>query len=207
MPGAYVYAYRNRNSNLRGPADFEAQTDTTGTYLLDVIEGEYFLVARLRKKGGDAGPPRPGDAWAIPAENPVKVHHNHASRVDFQLQTLMQPMIMREGTLTSGSTGFTGRVVNEAGEPATGAFVLAYRDSDFHRMPDFTSLPADSKGEFTLYLPEGGSYCLAARIKTRGQPVSGEPYGVLQTEHGACLQVENGQIRQIEAIVLKPYQR
>jgi hypothetical protein len=208
MAGAYVYAYRNRRSNLRGPADFEAQTDDSGRYFLDVIKGEYFLIARMRKAGGDTGPPRPGDAWAIPTVNPTKVESDRTNRVDFQLQTMVQPMIMREGTLTSGATGFTGHILNEDGQSATGAFVLAYRDSDFHRMPDFTSLPVAADGHFTLYLPEAGSYCLAARIKTRGQPVAGEPYGVLESsETGGCLRIENGQILEIGAIVLKPYRR
>ncbi len=207
MAGAYVYAYRNRHSNLRGPADFEAQTDGSGRYFLDVIDGKYFLVARMRKTGGDAGPPRPGDAWAMPATNPIRVESGRSCRVDFQLQTMVQPMIMRESTLTSGSTGFTGRILNERGQPATGAFVLAYRDGDFHRMPDFTSLPVDTDGQFTLYLPEAGAYCLAARTKMRGQPVAGEPYGVLKSETGGCLRIENGQILEIGAIVLKPYRR
>jgi hypothetical protein len=108
-----VYAYRN----LRGPADFETQADSSGTYFLAVIEGEYYLVARMRREGGNAGPPRPGDAWAMPATSPTPVKSGRISRVDLQLQTLVQSMIMREGTLPSGSTGFTGRILNDRGQP------------------------------------------------------------------------------------------
>ena len=66
--GAYVYAYRNMRSSLRGPADFEAQVDKSGHYFLDLVEGDYYLVARMRQSGADAGPPKAGDAWALPAK-------------------------------------------------------------------------------------------------------------------------------------------
>ena len=203
----YVYAYRSRRSNLRGPADFEARTDSTGTYFLDVIAGEYYLVARMRREGGNAGPPLPGDAWGMPVTNPVRVENGCTSRVDFQLQTMVRSMVMREGALSSGATGFTGRILDDRGQPAVGAFALAYRDHNFHRMPDFTSLPVNADGRFTLYLPEPGSYCLAARTRTRGQPVANEPYGVLEFENGGCPRVENGQLLEIGTIVLKPYRR
>jgi len=115
--GAYVYAYRNVRSGLRGPADFEAAVGDDGRYLLDLVEGSYHLVARLRPDGGDAGPPRVGDAWALPAKNPVAVGAGRITPVDFVLQTVAQPMVMREGTLTGGDTGFSGTLVDGSGRP------------------------------------------------------------------------------------------
>ena len=70
---ATVYAYRSARSGLRGPADFAAASDSDGRYLLDLAPGRYHLVARLRSGGNDSGPPRPGDAWALPAVNPVSL--------------------------------------------------------------------------------------------------------------------------------------
>jgi hypothetical protein len=205
--GAYVYAYRNRRSNLRGPADFEAQTDHIGRYFLDVIAGEYYLVARMRREGVSAGPPLAGDAWAMPALNPVQVESGRCSRVDLQLHPMVQSMGLREGTLTSGTTGFTGRILDAHGRPAVDALVLAYRDHDVQRMPDFTSLPVDAAGRFTLYLPEPGAYCLVARTRLRGQPSANEPHGVPESASDGCLPVEKDQILDIGTIVLKPYRR
>lgn len=102
--GAYVYAYRNPRSNLRGPADFEAQVDAEGHYFLDLVEGDYYLVARLRESGADAGPPKAGDAWALPEKNPLTVLADAVTTVNFVLQGVAQPMLMREGTLTGGDT-------------------------------------------------------------------------------------------------------
>ncbi|MBW2451196.1 MAG: carboxypeptidase regulatory-like domain-containing protein, partial [Deltaproteobacteria bacterium] len=120
MSGAFVYAYRNAKSNLRGPADFEARVDDQGRFLLDLVEGEYYLVARMRQTGADAGPPNPGDAWALPPFNPVTVKTSEIVPIDFVLQSVTQPMLMREGTFTSGGTGFTGQLVDDQNQPLAG---------------------------------------------------------------------------------------
>ncbi|MDH3997828.1 MAG: carboxypeptidase-like regulatory domain-containing protein, partial [Desulfuromonadales bacterium] len=115
--GSVVYAYRNARSNLRGPADFESKVNAAGAYALDLVAGDYYLIARLRQSGADSGPPRPGDAWALPADNPVTVAERQSLTVDFTLLGVSQPMLMRQGTLTGGDTGFTGLLLDERGEP------------------------------------------------------------------------------------------
>ena len=204
--GAWVYAYRSARSGLRGPADFAAEVAADGRYFLDLVEGTYHLVARWRSGGGEvAGPPRPGDAWAPFRDNPVKVQPGHVSRADFRLVGITQPMVLRQGTLVGGETGFTGRVVNERGHPVPGAVVLAYESADFHRMPDYTSPAADEEGRFTLYLPDPGRYCLTVRARPRGQPRAGEPFARLGSTLESCPVVEAGEIVDLGAIVLKPY--
>ena len=203
--GAFVYAYRSARHGLRGPADFGVRVERNGDYFLDLVEGEYHLVARLRQSGADAGPPRPGDAWAIHPENPVQIEKDAVVKVDFTLQGGSVPRQVREGSLTTGDTGFRGQLLDAAGRPFAGAFALAYRTSDFHRMPDLTSTPADENGYFTLYVPDPGIYCLAARTKTRGQPRAGEPYGILGTKSDSCRQAVAGEIHDVGTIVLQPY--
>ncbi len=203
--GAFVYAYRSPQGGLRGPADFGVRVNRDGRYFLDLVEGEYHLVARLRQTGADAGPPRPGDAWAIHGDNPVRVAEGAIRTIDFALQAGAVPRQVRTGSLAAGDTGFRGRLVDAQGRPMPGAFVLAYRDADFHRMPDLTSSPADDNGRFALYVGDVGRYCLAARTQTRGQPRAGEPYGTLGEGEGACRQAVAGEIRDIGTIVLAPY--
>lgn len=205
--GAYIYAYRSPRGGLRGPADFEAAVGTDGRYLLDLVEGSYHLVARQRPDGGDAGPPRSGDAWALPAKNPVTVAPGQLTSVDFTLHIVAQPMLMREGTLTSGDTGFTGTLLDAAGRPLAGAFVMAYPDGDLKRMPEATSPAVGEDGRFTLYLEHPGRWCLAARTRTRGQPVAGELYGVLGEGAAGCREVSAGQVAEVGAIRLSPYRR
>lgn len=202
---AYVYAYRSQRSNLRGPADFESLVDEDGRYFLDLVEGGYYLVARMRQSGADAGPPKPGDAWALPARNPVIVEPDATTVVDFTLQGIAQPMLMREGTLTSGDTGFTGTLINAEGQPLAGAFVIAYPDTDFQRMPEATSPAVGEDGRFRLYVDRPGLWCLAARTRTRGQPIAGEPYGTLGGKEKSCRETVAGQLIDVGTIQLTPY--
>lgn len=203
--GAFVYAYRTASQGLRGPADFGVRVDRDGHYFLDLVAGEYHLVARLRQTGADAGPPRPGDAWSIHDGNPVRVAAGQIGTVDFILQAGSVPRQVRQGSLVTGTTGFRGRLVDAEGRPFAGAFALAYRSTDFHRMPDLTSMPAAADGRFTLYVSDPGRYCLAARSQTRGQPRAGEPYGVLDNGEDPCLSVQEGEIIDVGTLVLKPH--
>jgi hypothetical protein len=205
--GAYVYAYRSARGGLRGPADFEAKVAADGRYLLDLVEGNYHLVARQRPDGGDAGPPRTGDAWALPVKNPVAVAPGKLATVDFVLHIVAQPMLMREGTLTSGDTGFTGTLIDGAGHPLAGAFVIAYPDSDLKRMPEATSPAVGEDGRFLLYVDRPGRWCLAARTRTRGQPLAGELYGVLGEGLAGCREVAAGQLVEVGPFRLSPYRR
>ena len=205
--GAFVYAYRNPRSNLRGPADFEAQVDAEGRYFLDVVEGDYYLVARIRQSGADAGPPKSGDAWALPKKNPVTVKPGAVTTANFILQRVAQPMLMREGTLTSGDTGFTGLLTDAANNPLPGAFVIAYPDADFQRMPEATSPAVGEDGRFLLYVERPGQWCMAARTRTRGQPIAGEPYGLLGEKDSSCRNAVSGQLIDIGTIHLTPYRQ
>ncbi|TYO96821.1 carboxypeptidase family protein [Geothermobacter ehrlichii] len=206
--GAWVYAYRSDRGGLRGPADYAARVAADGRYELDLPAGRFWLVARLRRAGaGDSGPPRRGDAWAPWPRNPLQVRPGRVAVADFVLMPVVQPNILRQGSLVSGDTGFAGRLIDERGRPVAGAFALAYRGRDMHRMPDFTSPPAADDGRFRLFVDGPGVWCLAARQGTRGQPRQGELYGLLAPGEAGCLQVDAGEIREVGDIVLRPFRQ
>lgn len=205
--GAWVYAYKRPQSNFRGPADFAARVEPGGRYALDLLPGSWYLIGRFRQQGGIDGPPRAGDAWAIHPGNPVTVAAGQSLRVDFNLMAVSQPMLLRGGSLSSGDTGFRGRLIDAQGAAVTGAFALAYSDTDFRRMPEHTSAAVGETAQFTLYLPQPGRYCLAARQRSRGQPIQGELYGTLGKGESACRNVRQGQIIDVGAIRLTPYLR
>lgn len=205
--GGFVYAYRSARGGMRGPADFEAVVTADGSYFLDLVEGRYHLVARMRQGGADAGPPRAGDAWAIFPGNPVPVNAERTSRADFRLQGVAQPMLLKQGSLTSGDTGYCGRIVDSSGRPVAGAFALAYADTDYRRMPDHTSPAVGEDGRFSLFVPQKGRYCLAVRTKTRGQPMAGELFGLLGAGEGGCREIKDGEIIDVGDITVTPYNK
>ena len=127
--------------------------------------------------------------------------------VNFVLQGVAQPMLMREGTLTSGDTGFTGQLVDQDSQPLPGAFVIAYPDTDFQRMPEATSPSVGEDGRFHLYVERPGQWCLAARTRTRGQPIAGEPYGTLGEKNSSCRNATSGQVIDVGTIRLTPYRQ
>ena len=203
--GAFVYAYRNLRSNLRGPADFEAQVNEEGDYFLDLVEGSYFIVARKRQSGADSGPPRPGDGWALPPNNPVAVNQGEVTNINLTLQSSGQAMLMRSGAIPIGNTGFTGILVDVQNNPIPGAFVIAYPNTNYYQRPEVTSSPAGRDGRFQLFVTRIGKWCLAARTRTRGQPIAGELYGLLGKDEAGCRNTEPGKLLDVGTIQLRPY--
>lgn len=207
VAGTYVYAYRTPRGGLRGPADFEALVGGSGEYFLDLVEGQYYLVARSRGSGGDAGPPRPGDVWALYPGNPVEVKADTISRIDLQLQGVPRAGLLQEGAAVAGQTGFRGRLLDRNGRPVPGAFVLGYRDQEVRRKPDASSPVVDANGLFTLYVTQPGNWCLAARTGSRGQPRKGELYGGWGVVEEPCREAIPGVVLDVGEIVLHPVRR
>ena len=92
-------------------------------------------------------------------------------------------------------------------QPVAGAFVIAYPDTDFRHIPAATSPAVGADGRFTLYVERDGQWCLAARTRTRGQPVAGELFGALGEGRAACRQIKAGELLDVGVIHLLPYRR
>jgi len=202
----WVYAYSRAEGNFRGPAEFAVRAEEDGRYLLDLLPGRWFLVARSRSKGPLSGPPQSGDSFASYAQNPLVLAAGQVERVDFLLQKTAKNLL-RSSRVSRGDTGFSGRLLGADRQSVVGAMVLAYRGPDFRRMPDYSSAAVGEDGRFILYVPEAGSYCLLAREKSRGQLRQGELYGQLGKGEAGCRQLEGGQILDVGEIHLKPFLR
>ena len=88
------------------------------------------------------------------------------------------PMFFKQGGgITETERGISGQLLDAKGQPVVGGFAIAYRNSDIQRLPDFVSTVTNANGEYTLYLPAGGTYYVAARLHGWDMPRPGEPYG------------------------------
>jgi len=197
-----VYAYRNADSGLRGPADFAAPVDEQGEYFLDLVEGRYFLVARRRSAPRqDEGPPRPGDVWARHPHNPLEVREGRVSKADFQLprSAYREPV----AALARSDTALRGRLLDESGRPLEGLVVLAYRSEEARGKPDHLSQATGPDGRFVLYLSQGGRYCLLVRDQGRGRPGTADLYRFAEESEPFCPSLSTGRERDLGTLTLR----
>lgn len=208
LAGASVFAYRRRSANLLGPADFaSAPSGRDGFYLIDLVEGGYWLVARRRASGSEAGPLVPGDLQRVHPGNPATVSAAAFTTVDFDLEEMRDLMISRAGPRGQTATGIRGRITDESGAPVAWVFAIAYTNPEMRRVPDFTSAMTAADGRFIIYLPAGGRYWLGARKHIRDKPAPGEPYGLYNGSPDHAVEVATGSFADGIDIVLRLFGR
>lgn len=174
LGGTYLYVYK-KGMDLYGPAFAVSRaTGPDGGFDLQLPEGDYILVARKRQQGEASGPVVAGDHKSE--------FMNLTVRGDQTELTLIAPV--KEGDqrqLTAAApvsdTGLAGSVLDADGKPLEGARVHVYDHIQMSERPKFVSEKTGPDGRYLLYLPEGGTYYLAARDKFGGPPKLGDLYG------------------------------
>jgi len=208
LAGASVFAYRRQSANFLGPADFaSAPSGRDGAYLIDLVEGSYWLVARKRASGSDAGPLVPGDLQRIHAGNPAAVAPGAFTTIDLDLDEMRDLMFSRTGPRGPTATGIRGRITDESGAPVAWVFAIAYTSADMRRVPDFTSAMTAADGRFVIYLPAGGRYWLGARKHIRDKPSPGEPFGLYEGSPDHAVEVKSESFADNVDIVLRSFGR
>lgn len=180
LSGSYVNIYPDAVTNLLGPSKFMSiPTDKEGNFQLDVPPGIYYVVARKRLSGQPTGPLSPGDYYSEHQRLVTKVEAGKIVVVKLPVAVMKAPMFFNSRqTDQQTTTGIKGVLVDQAGQPVRGGFAMAYVDQEMKRLPDYISTLSNEQGQFTLYLPEGGTYYLGARIQAWDMPTHGEPYGI-----------------------------
>jgi len=180
LSDGYVNIYPDAVTNLLGPSKFmSTPTDADGNFQLAVPPGVYYVVARKRLSGQPTGPLSPGDYYSEHQRLVTRVEAGKLVVVDLPVVEMTAPMFFNSRqTDQQTTTGIKGFLVDQAGKPVRGGFAMAYVDQEMKRLPDYISTLSDEQGRFTLYLPEGGTYYLGARIQAWDMPTPGEPYGI-----------------------------
>jgi len=206
LAGAYVNVYPDTISNLLGPSQFiSLPTGDDGSYRIDLPPGTYYVVARKRISGDPTGPLSTGDFYSEHQRVVATVVTDRTALVDLELVPMKAPMFFKKMVVeTKSDTGFRGRLVDAGGQPVMGGFAMAYSDPEMKRLPDYASTLSDRDGNYTLYLPKGGTYYLAARVHAWDMPRPGEPYGIYGAPAEA-LQVETGSFREGLDITMTPF--
>ncbi|PLX74271.1 MAG: hypothetical protein C0615_09595 [Desulfuromonas sp.] len=207
IEGAYVNIYPDTISNLLGPSQFiSTPTDSEGNYRLAVPPGTYYVVSRKRMSGQPSGPLSPGDLFSEHHRVVTTVVEGKMSVINLALAPMKAPMFFKKSTVEIRTdTGIRGRLIDGSGKPVPGSFALAYTDKNTKRLPDFASTLSESDGSFVLYLPQGGTYFLGARIHAWDMPRPGELYGLLGDPEPTPVNVDEGQFVEGVEIVLTPF--
>lgn len=157
VQGAEVFIYDT--ANTRRPADFiTAKTDRDGRYSIQLPEGKYWAVARVRQVE-KYGPLSPG---AKHSGEPLAIEGtpDGIAEQDFVVADIRE---VARGQRKSNDEFIrvTGRVVDLDGKPVKSAYVIAGKTPTPGFLPDYLSAWTDESGSYSLYLP-AGSYYLGA---------------------------------------------
>lgn len=206
LAGSYVNIYPDTISNLLGPSQFiSTPTDEQGFYQLEVPAGIYYVVARKRMSGQPTGPLAPGDYYSEHQRLAVNVKSGKYVEIDLPVALMKAPMFFKRMAGEETDTGISGTLVDQTGQPVMGGFAMAYADKEMKRLPDYASTLSDEQGRFTIYLPQGGSYYLAARIHAWDMPSPGEPYGKYGGDDPTKVDVARGSFVEGLEIVMSPF--
>ena len=175
--GAYVYAYESPYNDMRVPTKFiSAPCSDDGSYSLDLVPGNWYIVARKRANGDPKGYLVKGDYEGKYTANPVTIKPGSYTAADLRITKLAGNFLLAP-YLTDAGIGIAGKVTDADGKPAAGAFVMVYEDREMIGLPAYLSKATDTNGEYKVSLPKPGTYYIAARLKYGGIPRKGEPYG------------------------------
>lgn len=207
LSGVYVNVYPSHAPNLLGPSTYiSSPTETDGGYRLEVPPGKYYVVARKRTSGMATGPISTGDYFSEESRLTTEIKPGKLTKIDMAMIHMTAPMFFKQGTPAAASeTGISGVLVDTDGKPMPGGFAIAYTSKDIQRLPDYASSLTNGKGEFTLYLPKGGEYYLAARMHAWDMPRPGELYGKYDGDVITPIKVPNkGFVKGIK-MVMEPF--
>jgi len=189
LDGTVLYVYLDANDSFRGMGYYMSPpTGVDGTFKLRMNEGTYYILARKRMKGGVAGPLREGDYFGYLDINPVVVHKGVVQVVDL-------PMVRKVERAAPGGQGRTllqGTIKDAEGNPVPFVYACVYKNPAMTDRPAFLSKPSGPDGAFTVELPLGGTFYLAARDTIGGPVEPGQLYGRYNGNPEHQVDVETG---------------
>lgn len=191
LAGAAVGVYLDHMEGFHGPPfAVSLPSDGDGRFSLTVPSGTYYLLARMRPRGGAFhGPLLKGDLAGYYPRNPVTVRGEGGLDVVIPVVEVNRPR--GEGSHSLGQAVLVqGTIRLESGQPTAGLRVYLYQSPDMLGRPSFVSSPSDAQGRYSLEVSQGGLYYLVARERIGGPPETGDLMGFYpgSADHSLTLQ-------------------
>jgi uncharacterized GH25 family protein len=172
----YIYVYKE-GSDLHGPPyTISEATDMNGEFKFELPDGTYFFAARKRMSGDQQGPVQPGDIKSDTI-GPVTIKNGKPVTLNINCFIKQGDDKTAITPLETGKTGISGTIYDADGKPVSGVRIHVYTYVQMSERPKFVSVKTGPNGKYTVYLPQGGTYYLAARDKFGGPPKIGDLYG------------------------------
>lgn len=174
--GTYLYLY-GEGKDPYGPADYiiPLPTGADGRFALTVEPGTYTMVARKRQSGENTGPLHMGDERSD--EIVVIVKDEDPGHFRIHLKPKTDTSLKSYTPSQEWTTSIAGKVLDADGNPMAGARVHVYTFVQMSERPKYVGERTGPDGTYTVYLPKGGTYYLAARNRFGGPPRIGDYYG------------------------------
>ncbi len=195
LPGARASLYTGGEDNFRGQVHSLAPpTGKSGAFRIDGLPpGRYFLIARKRASGLNAGPIGDGDYFGYFPENPVEVRGGMIARVSFPLGSKAGEIGRDDDLFHESANQVRGRIVDAGGHPVAGAHAFAYREKSMTgNRPAVISRETGPDGLFVLFLDGGGTWYVGARTGYGEAPAPGELHGRYQGTPDHSVMVGDG---------------
>lgn len=191
-----IFVYTDLTTQLKGFGYMMAgPTDDQGRFELALPDGTYYLVARKRQGNMTVGPLRAGDFIGYYPHNPLRVRNNSAVLTVIPMLEVPDK-VDKMGKNINGQTSISGQITDMSGQPVAGVRVVLYKKSQMLDRPLLVSQPTGADGRYSLSMPEGGTYYLAARNTLGGAPGPGDLYGTYDENPDHKLQIKSGAVLQ-----------
>ena len=207
LAGAIVNLYLDGESDFKGsPYAASFPTGEDGRFEFEnLVETEYYLVARKRSGGRRAGPLGPGDRYGFYPFNPVTVKGGMQISVHIETIAKSDDPVTENPVAVAGTAKIEGKVVGADGRPLAGLYAFIYPDRIMsHAKPLSISEPTAADGRFVLLVSGGGTFYLGARERYGLNPQPGERYGKYTGSPDHSITLEEGAVKKGVVIIVEP---
>ncbi len=180
LAGVYVTLYLDAKADFKGQGySSSPPTGKSGKFRVDLLpESDYFVIARKRATGANAGPLTDGDYFGYYVGNPVTVKAGKTADISLEVISKAGEIGKDDSLFRNTGTQIRGRITDKDGHVVKGAYAFAYKEKVMaHKRPAFISRQVDDKGGYVINVAEGGTYYIGARSAYGDSPGIGEWYG------------------------------
>jgi hypothetical protein len=173
---AIVYVYE-AGMDLRGPPLTQVKSSgLKSEFSIELPAGKYFFVARKRVSAEAIGLIVSGD-YKSEIVGPIEITKSGDIALDLTALRKIGDTKENIASDVKSDTSFSGTILDSDEQPIAGIRIHVYDHIQMSERPKYVSDKTGPDGKYRMFIPEGGTYYIAARDKFGGPPKVGDLYG------------------------------